>query len=163
VQAKLCSAPHASSPASFAFRPQELSGIARRPEQRDLQYDQWSYWCPKVDYIPQVPSFFSKPHLIKQLSLTVAAIRDARISDGLTQAKAAQAVQVSLRAWQRGEARGRTAPLGLFERFMFKTWERSLGRSIASAPPACQRISGREYKTCHGLPQTFPNTGTRKH
>jgi putative transcriptional regulator len=62
----------------------------------------------------------------KPQSPTPTAIREARVIAGLTQTKAAQAVQASLRAWQQWEAGDRTMPPGLFELFMLKTGQWSL-------------------------------------
>lgn len=63
---------------------------------------------------------------LKSQSPTPAAIREARVTAGLTLTKAAQAVQASLRAWQQWEAGDRTMPPGLFELFMLKTGQWSL-------------------------------------
>ncbi|TBV10772.1 transcriptional regulator [Stutzerimonas kirkiae] len=57
------------------------------------------------------------------------AVREARIAAGLTQTKAAQTVQASLRAWQQWEAGDRTMPPGLFELFMLKTGQWPLNSS----------------------------------
>ncbi|EAA3799304.1 XRE family transcriptional regulator [Salmonella enterica subsp. enterica] len=58
-----------------------------------------------------------------------SAVREARIAAGLTQTKAAQTVQASLRAWQQWEAGDRTMPPGLFELFMLKTGQWPLNSS----------------------------------
>ncbi|GIZ11374.1 hypothetical protein NCCP436_07900 [Pseudomonas sp. NCCP-436] len=53
----------------------------------------------------------------------------ARIATGLTQMKAAQTVQASLRAWQQWEAGDRTMLTGIFELFMLKTGQWPLNSS----------------------------------
>lgn len=58
---------------------------------------------------------------------TPETIREARVVADLTQTEAAQTVQASLRGWQQWEAGDRAMPPGLFELFMLKTGQWSLG------------------------------------
>ncbi|XAH22284.1 hypothetical protein AAFF27_20015 [Xylophilus sp. GW821-FHT01B05] len=63
----------------------------------------------------------------KPQSPTPAVIHEARLAASLTQTEAAQTVRASLRGWQQWEAGDRAMPPGLFELFMLKTRQWSLG------------------------------------
>ncbi len=63
----------------------------------------------------------------KRQSPPPEAVRTARAQAGLTQTEAGEKVQASLRAWQQWEAGERAMPPGLYELFMIKTGQWTLG------------------------------------